>query len=153
MDKVEVARKVLKRLIDNAVGCNAYVIAKGAESCFAKEIAAQFGTTPEEVAKIIVDVDRNLTQAIWKIGEEPQSNRILHNLMANLVGSAKGFLRNISNHEGYDHHCDCCNVMADMFNLWEHGPDGGHFPLWISRVVAGVMNDLEEEEHCVFPGR
>lgn len=59
-----------------------------------------------------------------------------------------------------DPHCEICQILASEFDLWEptHGracdrdddppPGVGDpvvFPVWLSRVVAGVMQDMEEE--------
>lgn len=48
-------------------------------------------------------------------------------------------------------HCAVCNHLADEFELWEtvnpgqDRPSYFAFPIWLSRVVEGVMNDIAEE--------
>ena len=42
-----------------------------------------------------------------------------------------------------DIHLTCCQVVAEQFNLWEPMDNGGEgFPIWLSRIIAGEMNDM-----------
>lgn len=43
-------------------------------------------------------------------------------------------------------HCTFCCLLAEEFDLWT-GPEHNHslqFPIWLSRVVAGWIQDREE---------
>ncbi len=42
------------------------------------------------------------------------------------------------------HHSVCCNA-ADAFDLWDTDREGkNQFPVWLSRIVAGDMQDQNE---------
>jgi hypothetical protein len=41
-----------------------------------------------------------------------------------------------------DLHLDLCQMAANAFNLWEND----HFPIWLSRVVEGVIRDVGENQ-------
>jgi hypothetical protein len=39
--------------------------------------------------------------------------------------------------QGVEDHLELCQTLAEMFDLWEDDS----FPIWLSRVVEGVMRD------------
>lgn len=61
--------------------------------------------------------------------------RTLATDMARLVKRAKDLLPEL----GSEPHHPACEVLAHEFNLWDKDDQ---FPLWLSRVVEGEMNDL-----------
>ena len=42
--------------------------------------------------------------------------------------------------DGRVEHSDLCELLANMFDLWEDNM----FPIWLSRVVEGVMRDWSD---------
>lgn len=63
--------------------------------------------------------------------------------MTRLVNRAKDVLKEKWDSRGTaDIHCETCHCLADEFRLWDE-EDG--FPIWLSRIVQGELNDLEFE--------
>lgn len=45
-----------------------------------------------------------------------------------------------------DIHLETTTEICDRFDLWEEGEGGGgYFPIWLSRVVDGIIRDVDEE--------
>ena len=74
--------------------------------------------------------------------------------MARLEQRVQELLKAPENDVYKDKHHEVCCEVADAFDLWELPPecdaddtlDDGveSFPVWLSRVVEGVMRDVEE---------
>lgn len=68
---------------------------------------------------------------------------MLYQAMENLEVRARTLYMGLElNLETKDLHCVICNLLADEFNLWKDN----EFPLWLSRVVSGVITDIEEAQ-------
>jgi hypothetical protein len=70
----------------------------------------------------------------------------LHAVMAVLVKDAEASLKTAKRNgvDADDIHTLICHALADKFSLWapaEHDKNDTMYPLWLSRVVAGVMQD------------
>lgn len=64
--------------------------------------------------------------------------------MERLVADAETRVRELTAAGDTDTHCQICGELSDRFELWESCGDGEVFPMWLSRVVAGVIADVEE---------
>jgi hypothetical protein len=49
-----------------------------------------------------------------------------------------------------DVHVACCHEAANEFDLWD---EQNAFPIWLSRIVAGQMNDICSSDPKAFPNR
>lgn len=58
-----------------------------------------------------------------------------------LIGQIKTELK-----KGQDH-WTICQIMANRHDLWD---DKNRFPIWLSRVVEGVIRDLEASDEDVI---
>jgi hypothetical protein len=68
-----------------------------------------------------------------------------------LLGQMEAVVRFVQSEidHGEDDHCTICNRTADQFDLWSSdgrspGDSVERFPLWLSRVVEGVMRDMAQ---------
>ena len=49
--------------------------------------------------------------------------------------------------EGERDHCTLCNLICDTFDLAENpGTPDECFPMWLSRVIEGELNDFHSGE-------
>lgn len=83
-------------------------------------------------------------------------SRILRYRMDILIKYVQGFLQertrsigDVHQGAGFIAH-DCCQATADEFQLWD---DENRFPIWLSRVIAGEMNDISNDDPKAFPNR
>lgn len=65
-------------------------------------------------------------------------NLNLRDMMTLLVSRAEERVKELSPTAG-DLHYRVCDSLATEYNLWD---DQDLFPVWLSRVVEGVMQDL-----------
>jgi hypothetical protein len=49
-----------------------------------------------------------------------------------------------------DVHVSCCHETANKFDLWD---EQNAFPIWLSRIVAGAMDDIQAADPKAFPNR
>lgn len=69
---------------------------------------------------------------------------MLRDDMAKLVERAHDMAKDFRNDP--DPHLQLCHGLSDEFNLWTETEDGEgeRFPIWLSRVVEGVLRDADE---------
>lgn len=65
----------------------------------------------------------------------------LRDEMAVLVDRATAFVKARLRAGGKEIHLGVCTHFADKYSLWD---DEQRFPLWLSRVIEGVIRDVEE---------
>lgn len=63
--------------------------------------------------------------------------------MKRLVAFATGLAKQAGFGEAPDPHLAICQATADHFSLWDdtYQPGIQEFPIWLSRVVEGVLRD------------
>jgi hypothetical protein len=71
---------------------------------------------------------------------QAQAQNSLYNIMAEVVHHVQSRLKSTPDAD----HCDLCNDAAERFGLW--GPDN-EFPIWLSRIIEGIMRDYPNEDH------
>lgn len=73
-------------------------------------------------------------------------------LRQNMEGLVKFVQDSITIGGEEDHYRLCC-LTADKFDLWTEEVTGGlpnnYFPVWLSRVVEGVLHDIDEASMAV----
>jgi hypothetical protein len=69
--------------------------------------------------------------------------------MDRLIRFIRTYLNDNRKSESDVHH-DCCLAAMREFQLRE---DDGLFPIWLSRIIAGEMNDIQADDTDAFPNR
>ncbi len=62
----------------------------------------------------------------------------VHDMMTNITNRGNALLDDKAYRNQGDVHCDLYHKLAEEFQLYDAGD---HAPVWLSRVVAGVIND------------